>query len=117
MSDDDARAFTIPDPVEVENYLIWRQKDAVRNSISSLAQSHFSAKDLHGKKREDMLRMLIANGTPWSEQATHVQRGTAIVRGEGGWVPDFQILIFTEDREWMSAHLQPAIREATGGTK
>src|ERR1041385_3894300 len=31
----DARVFTVPDPTEVENYFIWRQKDAVRNSIQS----------------------------------------------------------------------------------
>ena len=29
----DARIFTIPDPVEVENYFVWRQKDALLWSI------------------------------------------------------------------------------------
>lgn len=37
----DCRAFDIPRD-EVVNYFIWRQQDAVRNSISSLAQAHFS---------------------------------------------------------------------------
>ena len=37
----DARVFTIPDPVEVENYFVWRQKDAVRNSLAMHAQSLF----------------------------------------------------------------------------
>jgi tRNA(His) 5'-end guanylyltransferase len=38
----DARVFTIPDNDEVINYFIWRQKDAVRNSISMVAQSLYS---------------------------------------------------------------------------
>jgi tRNA(His) guanylyltransferase len=29
----DSRVFTIADPIEVENYFIWRQQDATRNSI------------------------------------------------------------------------------------
>ena len=37
----DARVFTIPDPVEVENYFIWRQQDATRNSIQGIAQANF----------------------------------------------------------------------------
>src|SRR5690606_41509505 len=44
----DARVFTISDPVEVANYFLWRQRDAVRNSISMAAQAHFSHKRLHG---------------------------------------------------------------------
>src|SRR6478672_2640680 len=54
----DARVFTIPDPVEVVNYFVWRQKDAVRNSVQMCAQSHFSPAQLHGKKTSDMLAML-----------------------------------------------------------
>ena len=43
----DSRTFTIPSNVEVENYFIWRQQDTVRNSISSVAQSLYSSKELH----------------------------------------------------------------------
>lgn len=46
----DARAFTISSLAEVENYFIWRQQDAVRNSISSVAQSLYSPKELNGVK-------------------------------------------------------------------
>lgn len=35
----DARVFTVADPREVGNYFIWRQRDAVRNSISMAAQA------------------------------------------------------------------------------
>lgn len=80
----DARVFTIPDPVEVENYFIWRQKDAIRNSVQSLAQAHFSAKQLHGCDQKTMLAMLDERGVPWNKSSVNVQRGTAILRGQDG---------------------------------
>ncbi len=43
----DSRAFVVPDLSEVVNYLIWRQQDATRNSISMCAHARFSAKSLH----------------------------------------------------------------------
>jgi len=54
----DARVFTIPDPIEVENYFVWRQKDAMRNAVSMVAQSMFSHKELQGKSQEDMKNMI-----------------------------------------------------------
>jgi tRNA(His) 5'-end guanylyltransferase len=50
----DSRVFQIPDPVEVENYFVARQKDATRNSVSMLAQHYCSAKELHGVSVEKM---------------------------------------------------------------
>ena len=44
----DSRAFNIPKD-EVCNYFIWRQQDCTRNSISSLAQSLYSHKELNKK--------------------------------------------------------------------
>ena len=58
----DARVFTIPDPTEVKNYFVWRQRDCIRNSIMSLAQAHFSHKQLHGKNTDELQEML------WSEK-------------------------------------------------
>lgn len=43
----DSRAFNIPEN-DVTNYFVWRQKDAERNSLQSLAQSLFSHKSLQG---------------------------------------------------------------------
>ncbi len=51
----DARVFQIPYQEEVLNYFIWRQQDATRNSISSVAQSLYSTKELHGKKTNEMV--------------------------------------------------------------
>ena len=53
----DSRVFTIPDPIEVMNYFIWRNQDCARNSVSMLAQSMFSHKELQGKSTTEMIEM------------------------------------------------------------
>lgn len=71
----DARVFTIPDPVEVENYFIWRQKDAVRNSLSMLAQSLYSHKELNEKSQVEMHNMIYEKGENWNDLPDGVKRG------------------------------------------
>lgn len=75
----DSRVFTIPDPVEVENYLIWRQQDATRNSISMAAQARFSHKQLNGKSTNEMQEMLWAeHGINWNDYDPRFKRGTLV---------------------------------------
>jgi tRNA(His) guanylyltransferase len=76
----DARVFTIPDPVEVENYFIWRQKDAVRNSLSMHAQSLYSHKELHGKSQADMHDMIHAKGENWNDLPDGFKRGRTFIK-------------------------------------
>ncbi len=58
----DARVFTISDPVEVSNYFVWRQQDAIRNAISSLAASLFSPKQLDGVSTQGRIELLSSKG-------------------------------------------------------
>jgi len=74
----DARIFTIPDPVEVENYFIWRQKDAIRNSLSMHAQALYSHKELHGKSQKDMHDMIYGKGENWDKLPDGFKRGRTI---------------------------------------
>ena len=77
----DSRAFTIPDPVEVENYFLWRQGDATRNSISMTAQAHFSHTRLQGKSADEMQGMLWQEkGLNWNDLPGGFKRGRCIVR-------------------------------------
>lgn len=97
----DSRVFTIPDPIEVENYFVWRQKDAVRNSISMTAQSLYSHKELNGKSQSDMQEMIFQKGQNWNNMPEGFKRGRTIVNfdpgeltvnGPTGWTivtPDF----------------------------
>lgn len=61
----DSRTFTIPDPIEVYNYFLWRQKDAIRNSILATAQANFSHKVLQGKSCKELVPMLLEQGVCW----------------------------------------------------
>lgn len=78
----DARVFTIPDPIEVANYFIWRQRDAVRNSISMLAQSLYSAKELHGKNASQQQEMTFQKGHNWNDVSVRNKRGGFIAKQE-----------------------------------
>ncbi len=62
----DTRAFTIPDRIEVMNYFIWRNQDCSRNSVSMVAQSNFSHKELQGKSTLNLHDMLHAKGVNWA---------------------------------------------------
>lgn len=75
----DARSFNIPRE-EVCNYFIFRQDDCVKNSISMLAQSLYSHKDLQGKNGNEMQEMCFQKGTNWNDLPTFQKRGTAVYK-------------------------------------
>lgn len=103
----DARVFTIPDPTEVANYFIWRQKDATRNSINMVAQSKFSHKQLQGASCEQMQEMLWQqHKINWNDYPTYQKRGTALYKVEDNglgskWYADLEIPVFTQEPEWL----------------
>jgi len=104
----DARVFTIPDPVEVENYFVWRQKDAVRNSLSMHAQSLFSHKELHSKSQSDMHEMIHTKGENWNDLPDGFKRGRTIGVGPltGKW--EIDPIDFLKER-WVLSELIPKI--------
>lgn len=78
----DARVFQIPSAMEVENYFIFRQQDATRNSISSVAQSMFSHKELHGKSTDEMQEMIFQKGINWNDYLYREKRGGVVSKVE-----------------------------------
>jgi tRNA(His) guanylyltransferase len=82
----DARVFQIPQRVEVENYFIWRQQDATRNSVSSVAQSLYSPKQLHGVKTDAMQELIFQAGTNWNDFSAREKRGGIIRKIEKTFV-------------------------------
>ena len=92
----DARAFTLPDRVEVMNYFLWRIKDAERNSLSSLCQSLYSHKELMGRNSSQQQELLFQKGVNWNDIDGIQKRGTLMFRehliqdgsliGDGAWV-------------------------------
>ena len=77
----DARVFTVPSAVEAANYFIWRQRDAVRNSVSMAAQAHFSHKSLHGLNGNEMQeRLWREKGVNWNDYPDGAKRGRVCQR-------------------------------------
>ena len=110
----DARVFQIPYQEEVINYFLWRQQDATRNSISSVAQSLYSAKELHGKKTSDMQEMIFQKGINWNDYSPREKRGSVICKfgeiltndkGEkytrSRWKADPETPIFSQDKGYL----------------
>ena len=58
----DSRAFTIDDPSDVTGYFVWRQRDARRNAISMISDTHLGKKATIGVDTEGRISMLAAAG-------------------------------------------------------
>ncbi len=102
----DARCFVLPE-AEVCNYFIWRQQDATRNSISMLAQSKFSHKELHKKNSKVMQEMIFQkDGTNWNDLSTYLKRGFLVKRENGETWMDIDTPIFSNEREAINKYLE-----------
>lgn len=75
----DCRVYNIP-LHEVTNNFIWRQRDAIKNSITSYALNYFSHKELLGKSGEEKQKMLLEKDTDWNKIALHYQRGSGFYK-------------------------------------
>ena len=86
----DSRAFNVPRE-DVTNCLLWRQKDAERNSINSLAQSLFSHKSLQGLKLKDtLIKIEQEGGVVWGNLPTTYKRGSCCIKDVKFILPDGQ---------------------------
>lgn len=71
----DCRIWQVPNLQEAANVFLWRQDDAVRNSITSAAQTLYSHKELNGKSGADKQEMLFAKGVNWNDYPAFFKRG------------------------------------------
>ena len=96
----DCRCFNIPKE-EVTNYFLWRQLDAIRNSIQSLGRKYFSSKALYGLNCNEIKALLKeCFQVDWDDLYVTEKRGTFITRGGS-------------DLEYMST-FYPDLRVAAG---
>jgi len=103
----DSRCFNIPIS-EVCNCILWREKDAERNSINGLGQSMFSHKELQNKNTKQVQDMLFEKyGINWNNLTTVEKRGTAVVKDENGkWTIDEEMPILTgEGRTYVESRI------------
>ena len=104
----DSRAFPIPDRAEVFNYFLSRQRDATKNSISSVAQSLYSTSELENKHGDLQQEMIFQKGINWNDYSPKYKRGRIILKEtylkeeteRSRWVM-VEPPIFSEDKEFL----------------
>lgn len=112
----DARAFNVPE-WDCINNLIWRQQDAIRNSVEAAGHANFSHKELDKVNVADLKqKLLVEKGIDWERDYTiYQQRGCCAYMvlkervGRDGkitsrrkWVLDEEMPIIQDNREWFS---------------
>lgn len=108
----DARVFNVPF-ADVDNYFIWRQRDAIRNSINYVGRKYFSQKQMHCLKTIQVKAMLFEkHGVQFDEYPIWEQRGACVdmMKAPYSSVPDAgldnEIPVFSEDRKYITKHLE-----------
>lgn len=123
----DARVFILPDSAEVENYFIWRQQDATRNSVSMAAHTYFSHNELQRVDTAGQQELLFSKGVNWNDYPAGFKRGRCVIKvvetsdltytdkrtGEQKVQENVErrVLkvvdppIFTQEREWLRAQI------------
>lgn len=113
----DSRVFNIPKE-EVNNCLLWRQQDATRNSIQSVAQANFSHKQLEGLNCNQLQEKLWQEkNINWNDLPTYLKRGSCCIREQytikvdgkdvirSRWIIDKCIPIFSQDTDYVNSRL------------
>ena len=72
----DCRVFQLPNEIELANCFIWRELDAVRNSVQMVAQANFSHKQLQGLSSNELQnKLLIEKNINFNDLPDHLKRG------------------------------------------
>ena len=74
----DCRVWQVPTLQEAVNYLIWREQDATKNSITMAASTVYSHKQLHKKSGKEKMDMLMEKGINWNDYPFYFKRGVYI---------------------------------------
>lgn len=76
----DNRVWEVPADFEAVNCFIWREQDAVRNSIQSAARAHFSHTECLNKNGSELQEMLFQKDINWNDYPNFFKRGTYVRR-------------------------------------
>ena len=58
----DCRVFNVPTMTELANCFLWRENDAIKNSISGMALNFYSHKELQNKNSDKKIHMMRMKG-------------------------------------------------------
>jgi len=79
----DCRVYQTPSLEDASLQILWRERDAIRNSVSVLAQCFYSQQQLHGLNSDQKRQKLREEkGVEWEDLATELKKGSYIMRYE-----------------------------------
>ncbi len=109
----DARTFTIPMESEVVNYFVWRQQDAIRNSVQMLAQSLYSQTQLNGLNRSMLIKKCLEKGHDWNDLKSGYKWGRSIYLEDKNIYEtlDPEEEAIGKQRTWMYEENMPVIQD------
>lgn len=76
----DCRVWVVPNLMEAANVFVWRELNAIKNSISTAAMEHYSHKELLNKSGKEKKEMLLQKGINWNDYPVYFKRGTYVRR-------------------------------------
>lgn len=76
----DARVWQVPSLDEAVNYFLWRERDAIRNSILMATSSVYSHLEMQNKNTSELQEMLFQKGINYNDYPYFFKRGTWVRR-------------------------------------
>ena len=81
----DCRVFNVPDMSELANSFLWRENDAIKNSITGMALSFFSHKQLQNVSGDMKVTMMKAEGYDFYRETPPAFMRGSFYRRETYW--------------------------------
>lgn len=106
----DARAFVLSKE-EVNNYFVWRQQDATRNSVSMVAQANFPHKELQNLNSTNLKeKLLVEKDISWENLPVFEKRGVCIRKlsvnlngvTRNSWDVDHETPVFSGNTDYIN---------------
>ena len=76
----DCRVWTVPTREEAANVLLWRERDASKNSLSMAARAHYPHQRLENARGPELHELLHGVGVNWNDYPAFFKRGTFVRR-------------------------------------
>lgn len=104
----DCRCFNVPTVEELANSFLWRENDAIKNSVTGMALNFFSDKEIEGKNTDDKVHMMRMKGYCFYEDTDE-----AFLRGSFFQRQVFQKELTEEDLSRIPEKVRP--QQGDGG--
>jgi tRNA(His) guanylyltransferase len=76
----DCRVWQVPTLADAVEVFLWREADAVKNSITMAASAYYSHKQLMGVSSSQKHELLHAKGVNWNDYPAFFKRGSYVQR-------------------------------------